>query len=178
MKSYDFRDTIHWGSERRLRVDNAAGEQVGLIGRGSLEGCERKNTFAYWPEGGREPYLLGIRKRGITDLLAVSYALTGPGSAGSFRDKSGNSLLYFCVTGMLDGVEVRIEENWDEELEIKTAGRLTALIKQEGFSLRTALQIDEAAEENSSLFALSLMAVFMFNVYKKESAFIEELLFN
>lgn len=41
------------------------------------------------------------------------------GNAYAFKDKVGNSLLYFCVEDDIDGQSIRVEENWSKEIEVK-----------------------------------------------------------
>src|SRR5699024_12051989 len=78
-----------------------------------------------------------IKKRGIKNILTATHIVESSKEHFTLKDKPGNSLLYFCVEGIINEQTVRIEENWDKELEIKVNNEHVALVKQHEWTLKT-----------------------------------------
>src|SRR5699024_4325160 len=82
------------------------------------------------------------------------------------KDKTGNSLLYFCVVGNIDGQDIRIEENWRSEIEVKTDQVRIATIKANEFTFKTTIRTEGNICESSLLFAVIVLMYFMYKIYK------------
>ena len=76
----------------------------------------------------------------------------------------------------MEGHDILIEENWSGDLEVKLNKVKVAKIKVGEFSLKTTFQFDDTIEENSPLFALTILMYFMFQIYEDEAEVIENLL--
>ena len=80
------------------------------------------------------------------------------------KDKPGNSLLYFCVVGNIDGQDIRIEENWSNEIEVKIDQIHIATIKTNEFTFKTTIFIEDNIYESSLLFAVIILMYFITSV--------------
>lgn len=78
--------------------------------------------------------------------------------------------------GEVENHQILIEGNWAGDLEIKFNHNKVAKIKVASLSLKTTFQFEDTVEENSPLFALTILMYFMFKIYKDENNWIEGLL--
>src|SRR5699024_1719851 len=116
------------------------------------------------------------KKREIKNILTATYIVESSKEHFTLKDKPGNSLLYFCVEGIINEQTVRIEENWYKELEIKVNNEHVALVKQHEWTLKTNIQIDDSIKESSILFSVIIFSLFFYKIYNDETNFIENIL--
>lgn len=163
---------------RVLPVENEKKESIGIIEKADISGCEKEHSFSFTFNDGTT-VAMGIKKRGIKNFLAATYIIKTEDTTYAIKDKAGDSLLYFCVVGDIDGKNIRIDENWSEEVEVKIDQIHIATIKPDNLSLKTTIIfVEDNFCESSTFFAVTVMMYFMYKIYKKESAFIENLMFD
>ena len=160
-----------------LSVENKEKESIGLIEKADISGCEKGHVFSFTANDGTM-VVMGIKKRGIKNFLAATYVIRTAGKTYALKDKVGNSLLYFSVVGDLDGKNIRIEENWSGEIEVKIEQAHIATIKANEFTFETTILIEDNICESSIAFAVTVLMYFMYKVYKSESELIESILFD
>lgn len=176
MKQYHFKDVLFMRKEKALAVENAEKELIGYIKKTDIPECEKGHAFSFTTND-EITVMLGIKKRGIKDLLVAPYIVRSEGQDYKLKDRVGNSLLYFCVEGDIDGKSIKIEENWSGDVEVKVDGTHIATVKVNDLTLKTTIHIEEDIYESSILFAITILMYFMYKIYKNESGFIEELIF-
>lgn len=175
MKQYHFKDVLYMGKGKVLPVENEKKESIGYIEKEDISGCEKGGSFSFTFNDGTT-VVMRIEKRSIKNFLVATYIIKMEGKTYTLKDKAGNSLLYFCVVGEIGGKNIRIDENWSEEVEIKIDGTHIATIKPDDFSFKTRILLEENFDESSTFFAVSVLMCFMYKIYKKEAAFIENLI--
>ncbi len=174
MKQYFFREVVYIDRGKAFEVVNEEQECVGFIGEADILDCEKEHTFSFTSNKGYK-VSMGIKKRDIYNFLIARYVIEAGGKNYFLKDKTGSSLLYFCVVGEIEGEKLLVEENWSKDVEVKIHGRQIAAIKKENFSLKPIFLIDELLDESSLLFAIIFLMYFMYKIYNKETAFIEML---
>lgn len=163
---------------RALTVDNEEKETVGIIEKEDIAGCEKGHVFSFTANDGAK-IVMGIKKRGIKDFLVAKYVVKMAEETYMLKDKVGNNLLYFCVEGNIEGENIRVEENWSREIEVKVSKTHIATIKPSNdLSFKTIILIGTHIHEKSIYFAISVLMYFMYKIYKNESDFIENILFD
>src|SRR5690625_682252 len=177
MKQYQFKDVLYMGKKNVIQVENNKRESVGNIEKADISGCEKGNVVSFTAHNGSQ-IKIGIKKRNIKNLLVATYIIETEEETYFLKDKLGNSLLYFCVVGNIDGQDIRIEENWNSEIEVKIDQIHIATIKANEFTLKTTILVEESIYETSFLFAVIVLMYFMYKIYKNESEFIENILFD
>lgn len=177
MRAYQFKDLLYLKKDEAIAVVNAEEAAVGSIKKANLKDCEKGHAFSFVTNEGNT-VSMGIKKRGLNNLLAATYIIEFGEDTYLFKDKPGNILLYFCVTGELDGEQFRIEENWQQEIEIKVDQALVATIKPNDLTFKTNIQIDEDISVANPIFGITILMYFMYKIYKNESGIIEDLLFD
>lgn len=108
-------------------------------------------------------------------MLFAAYRFQLNGEEFQLKDNKLNSVLYFCVSGTIHGKIWRIEENWDQEIEVSVDGKKVALIKPKSF-LGADLLIDAEASRHPLLFSLTCLMYFMLKIYREETEFIEDVM--
>lgn len=175
LKRYQFKDVLFMKKGKTLTVENDEKEFVGIIEKADVSECEKGHTFSFIIDGGT-PVVIGIKKRSIKNFLVATYIIKTEGKTYALKDKVGNSLLYFCVEGDIDGQTIRIEENWSEDIEVKVDQTLIATIKANELTFKTTIFIENNISKSSILFAVTVLMYFMYKIYKSESEFIENIL--
>jgi|SRR5690625_119129 len=177
MKQYQFNDVLYMKKKNIIQVENMEKESVGTIEKADISGCEKKSAVSFTAYKG--PVIkIGIKKRNIKNLLVASYIIETEEKTYFLKDKPGNSLLYFCVVGNIDDQDIRIEENWSSEIEVKIDQVHIATIKANEFTFKTTILTEDKIYESSLLFAIIILMYFMYKIYKNESEFIENILFD
>lgn len=177
MKQYQFNDVLYMQKKHAIQVENMAKESVGIIEKAVILGCEKRSVLSFTAQKGSE-IKVGIKKRNIKNLLVATYIIETEEKTYFLKDKPGNSLLYFCVVGNVDGQDIRIEENWSSEIEVKIDKIHVATIKPNEFTFKTTILTEDNMDESSLLFAVIILMYFMYKIYKNESEFFENLLFD
>src|SRR5690625_1523546 len=118
MKQYQFNDVVYMKKKNAIQVENREKESVGTIGKADISGCEKRSVVSFTAHKGSE-IKIGIKKRNITNLLVATYIIKTEEKTYFLKDKPGNSILFFCVAGNIDGQDIRIEENWSSKIEVK-----------------------------------------------------------
>lgn len=175
MRLYQIDDVLFMRKNKGIFVYNKTDEKIGFISLIDMPECEKRHAFSFNPETGA-PTRMGIKKRGIKNILTATYIVESSKEHFTLKDKPGNSLLYFCVEGIINEQTVRIEENWDKELEIKVNNEHVALVKQHEWTLKTNIQIDDSIKESSILFSVIIFSLFFYKIYNDETNFIENIL--
>lgn len=101
-----------------VTVENEKKESIGIIEKANISGCEKGHVFSFTDNDGVTGRM-GIKKRVIKNFLVATYVIKTEGKTYFLKDKAGNSLLYFCVEGDIEGQNIRIEENWSKEIEVR-----------------------------------------------------------
>jgi|SRR5690625_728113 len=177
MRQYQFNDVLYMKKKNVIQVENGEKESVGIIEKADISGCEKSSVVSFTAHNESE-IKIGIKKRKIKNLLVATYIIETEEGTYLLKDKPGNSLLYFCVVGNIEGQDIRIEENWSNELEVKIDKIHIATIKANEFTFKTTILIDDNIYESSLLFAVIILMYFMYKIYKSESEFIENILFD
>ena len=177
MKQYQFNDVLYMKKKNVIQVENKEKESVGIIEKADISGCEKSSVVSFTAHNESE-IKIGIKKRRIKNLLVATYIIETEEKTYFLKDKPGNSLLYFCVVGNIDGQDIHIEENWNSEIEVKIDQIHIATIKANEFTLKTTILAEENIYETSFLFAVIVLMYFMYKIYKNESEFIENILFD
>ena len=177
MKQYQFNDVLYMNKKKVIQVENKEKERIGTIEKATISGCEKGSAVSFTSHKGFG-IRMGIKKRNIKNLLAAAYVIETEEKTYYLKDKPGNSLLYFCVVGNIDGQNIRIEENWGGEIEVKIDQIPIATIKSNELTLKTIVHTEDDINETSLLFAVIILMYFMYKIYKNESEFIENLLFD
>lgn len=158
-------------------MENREKESVGTIEKADITGCEKRSVVSFTAHKGSE-IKIGIKKRNIKNLLVATYIIETEEKTYFLKDKPGNSLLYFCVVGKIDEQDIRIEENWSSEIEVKIDQIHIATIKANEFTLKTTILTEDNIYESTLLFAVTILMYFMYKIYKNESEFVENILFD
>jgi len=177
MKQYQFNDKLYMKKKHVIQVENKEKESVGTIKKSDMSGCEKRSVISFTTNNGSETKI-GIRKRHIKNLLVATYVIETETKTYYLKDKPGNSLLYFCVVGKIDGQDIRIEENWSSDIEVKVEKMHIATIKANEFTLKTTIHTEDNIYESSLHFAITILMYFMYKIYKNESDFVENILFD
>lgn len=177
MKQYQFNDVLFMRKKKAILVENMNKESVGMIEKADLSGCEKRSAMSFTTHNGSE-VKIGIKKRTIKNFLVATYIIESDEGIYVFKDKSGNSLLYFCVVGKMNDKDIRIEENWSSEIEVKIDQVHVATIKTNEFTFKTTILMEDSVRESSVLFAIIILMYFMYKIYKNETDFIENILFD
>jgi len=178
MKKYYFKDVLFMNKKKLLVVENDRKERVGYIKKVDIVKCEKGHAFSFSANNDDRSIKMGIQKRRIMDLLVPTYLIHMGDRQYNLRDKPIKNLLYFCVEGDIDGQSIKIEENWSGYIEVRADDTHIATIKLNEFTFKTIIYIANNIEETSILFAVTILMYFMFKIYKDESEFIQELLFD
>src|SRR5690625_1858633 len=149
MKQYQFNDVVYMKKKNAIQVENREKESVGTIGKADISGCEKRSVVSFTAHKGSE-IKIGIKKRNITNLLVATYIIKTEEKTYFLKDKPGNSLLYFCVVGNIDGQDIRIEENWSSEIEVKIDIFTSLLTKQMNSRLRQRYSLDRKSKTPDS----------------------------
>lgn len=177
MKQYHLSDVLFMGKEKAIAVENEGNKQVGFIKKIAMPECEKGHAFSFTTNN-TSIVRVGIKKRGIKDLFVPSYLIQTNDKNYRLKDKAGNNLFYFCVEGKMDEQSIRVEENWSGDVEINVNGSNYALIRSNDFTLKTTIEFVDDIRESSALFGVTLLMYFMYKIYKNESEFMEEMLFD
>ena len=177
MKKYQFNDVRYMKKKNAIQVENREKESVGTIEKADISGCEKRSVVSFTAHKGSE-IKIGIKKRNIKNFLAATYIIETEEKTYFLKDKPGNSLLYFCVVGKIDEQDIRIEENWSSEIEVKIDQIHIATIKANEFTLKTTILTEDNIYESTLLFAVTILMYFMYKIYKNESEFVENILFD
>src|SRR5690625_6974540 len=138
MKQYQFNDVVYMKKKNAIQVENREKESVGTIGKADISGCEKRSVVSFTAHKGSE-IKIRIKKRNITNLLVATYIIKTEEKTYFLKDKPGNSLLYFCVVGNIDGQDIRIEENWRSEIEVKIDNIHIATIIANEFKFKSTI---------------------------------------
>lgn len=177
MKRYQFKDVLYMKKGKVLTVENEEKESIGFIEKADIPECEKGHVFSFTANDGAT-VVMGIKKRGIKNFLVATYVIRAEEKSYTLKDKAGNSLLYFCVQGDIDGRNIRFEENWSKEIEVKIDQTHRATIKLDDFSCKTIILVEDNICESSLLFGVTVLMYFMYKIYKDESEFVESILFD
>src|SRR5699024_7981558 len=173
-----FKDVLDMAKESALTVDNKEKETDGISEKEDIAGREKGHVYSITTNDGAK-IIMRIKTRGIKDIFVDKYVVKIAEETYMLKDKVGNNLLYFCVEGNIEGENIRVEENWSREIEVKVSKTHIATIKPSNdLSFKTIILIGAHIHEKSIYFAISVLMYFMYKIYKNESDFIENILFD
>lgn len=144
-----------------IQVENREKESIGTIEKADILGCEKGNVVSFTAHKG-STIKIGIKKRNIKNLLVATYVIKTEEKTYFLKDKPGNSLLYFCVVGNIEGQDIRIEENWNNEIEVKIDRVHMATIKASESTFKTTILTEDNIYESSVLFSVTILMYFMY----------------
>lgn len=173
MRLYKLQDGIYFSKDKRLSLKNEKNQEVGFIRREDISGYEKKHVFSYTSFDEQSKVIVGIKKSGFTRLIMAKYGVITKEHEYELKDRLGNNILYFCVTGVLDNKEILIEENWERDIEIKVEKEIVAYIRKKKSDLLAFFQFEDQTEENSLLFSVTILMYFMIKIYNQETEFIQ-----
>jgi len=176
MRKYQFKDALFMREKNTISVEDEQQNQVGYIKLVNIPNCEKRHAFSF-TIGENQVIKMGIKKRGITNFLVATYIVQTKGKEYTLIDKVGNNLLYFCVEGEIKKKKIRVEENWQGDMEVKIDGEQVAFVKGNEWTGETKIHI-KANHESPLLLAITLLMYFMYKIYKDEADFIENLVFD
>ncbi|BAC14910.1 hypothetical protein [Oceanobacillus iheyensis HTE831] len=174
MKQYTL--TEKFFSNKGIHLVDENEKIIGEVTGIRKEGYERKNVFNFKPVEGSST-IVGIKKRSWKNVIQPSYGVIHAEHTYTLKDKLGDNLLYFCVTGVIENDDIFIEENWKEDIIVKVNKQKVAVIRPAKFSGKSVFKIDEQISPDHRLFGLIILMVFMYQIYNKEAAVIMDLLF-
>ncbi|OEH55976.1 hypothetical protein AQ616_00210 [Oceanobacillus sp. E9] len=163
-------------SKKAIHLVDENEEVVGEITGIRKEGYERNNVFDFKPVEGSST-IVGIKKRNWKNVIQPSYGVIHGDQTYTLKDKLGDNLLYFCVTGVIESEDIYIEEDWKEDIIFKVNKQKVAVIRPPKLTGKTIFKIDEQILPDHRLFGVIILMVFMYQIYNKEAAFIMDLLF-
>lgn len=163
---------------RPIEVRSDAGEVIGIVDRGSIPGAERAATFRFTPVDG-EPTTLGVDVHGLkgklSRLIRPRYLIAQGARTGALADKPGENLLYFALSGTVDGHALTAREDWDGAVHVTVDGTKIARIESRSVLEQTQVEIDVQTIPADILFGTIVLLVFMIRLYKDEAGLIEAL---
>ncbi|UNK15900.1 hypothetical protein MNQ98_15175 [Paenibacillus sp. N3/727] len=171
MVTFKIKDVLFFNEKKNVNVLDSEDRIIAKVMKASNSENENGKTFVLERNG--EQTVLGIKKG---RLIFADYRFLINGEEYILKDNKINSLLYFCVDGMALGKKLRIEENWNKEIEVKVDGQKVALIKPNTSSLEATVVMEEEASRQVLLFSLTCLIYFMFMIYKNESKIIESII--
>src|SRR5690625_2264649 len=177
MRIYYLKDILFMNKEKVITVENDMKERVGYIKKADMYQCEKGHAFSY-STNDDQTIRMGIQKRGIKNLFVATYLIDLENKKYILKDQPVKNLLYFCVEGEIDGQIIKIEENWSGDIEVKVDDDQIATIILNELTFKTTIHFVNHMKETSILFAITILMYFMFKIYKDESEFIQELLFD
>ena len=158
--------------DHQFHVHDSDGIELADIHALQATHFEKGHAFVYTSRTDDQSIHVGIQKG---RLIFADYLLQVADQTFSLQDHKGKSLLYFAVSGVINGKNIYIEEDWDGHIELKVEKEKIGLIKP--YTIRKGAKIDifNEADQDFYLPILSLF-YFMFQIYKKESEFVEDLI--
>jgi len=175
MNKYHFKNKVLKSKGKVMVVENVHKDSIGYIKKTDLIDCERGSVFSYTVHNGGT-FVMGIKKRGFKNILTPTYLIQTNEKSYTLKDKAWNNLLYFCVTGRMNGYGISIEETWSGDLEVTLDQEQIAIIQTNNLRMNTIL-IKKDISETSIFFATIILMYFMYKIYKDEADFVEDLLF-
>lgn len=176
MRLYKLEDVIYFSKDTRLLLKNEKDKVIGSIRRETISGYEDKHVFSYTSNDEQSKVIVGIKKIGLRRLIMAKYGVITKEKEYELKDKLGNNLLYFCVTGELENKKIVIEENWDHDIEIKVEKETVAYIRKKKSDLFAYFQFGDQIKENSLLFSITILMFFMLKIYNRETEFIQDII--
>jgi len=177
MKPYHLNDVFLTIGDQAITVENEAKKNIGSIRQAIMPACEKGHAFSFTSQDDFS-VMMGIKKRGIRNFLVATYFVQFNEKNYVLKDKIGNHLFYFCVTGNIEDKEIKVAENWSGDVEVMIDRTRIAIIKPGDIISKAILYMKDDIHESSPYFGISILMYFMYKIYKNESDFIEELLFD
>ena len=169
--TFKIKDVLLFNEKKSVNVLNNDDHVIAEVKKLSFSGNEKGKTFVLEQNG--EQSILGIKKG---RLIFATYRFQINDEEFILKDNPVNSILYFCVNGVIHGKKLRIEENWNKEIELKVDGQKVALIKPKSLALEATVLMNEEALHHSQLFSLTCLMYFMYKIYKDETEIIENMI--
>lgn len=181
MIRYSLQEGVADSLGRRMRsveVVTEARHLVGRVVRGTLDGCERSGTFRFEPLTGPAT-TLGVDTAGwrgkVARVVAPRYrAVQGERSA-ELKDRLGENLLGFAVSGTVEGRPISATEGWSGAVSVTIDGEKVGRIVAGSVLERTALEISVDLVPADLEFGLVVLLTFMYRLYADESALVGSL---
>lgn len=153
-------------------VHDSEGIELAVVRVLKADAFEKGHAFIYTRHLDQQSIHVGIKKG---RLLFAQYDYQIGDQSYSLQDHKGKSLIYYAVSGIVDGKTIYIEEDWDGGLELKVEKEKIAKLKP--YSVRKGAEITFISGKEQDLY-LPLLSLFyfMFQIYKKEVAFVEDLI--
>ena len=170
MLTFQIKNASLFDVNKGITILDNEDQTIAEILKTSVPGNEKGKTFIL-KQNGKEA-VLGIKKG---RLFFATYRFQIDGEEFTFKDNPINSILYFCVDGIINGQKLRFEENWKEEIDVIIDGQKVAFIKPR-LSLEATILMDKETISNSLLFSLTCLMYFMFKIYKDESDVVESII--
>ncbi|TSB47489.1 hypothetical protein [Alkalicoccobacillus porphyridii] len=158
--------------DQQFLVCNSDGVVLAEIHKLHAAPYEKGHAFIYKSKDNASAIHLGIKKG---RLLFAQYLLQIESESYTLQDHKAKTLLYFAVSGKINGKQIDVEENWNEHIDLRVAGEKVAILKP--YAIRSGANIDIVHEAKNELY-LSILALFyfMYQIYKEETAFVEDLI--
>ncbi|WYP26503.1 hypothetical protein NSQ54_19600 [Alkalihalobacillus sp. FSL W8-0930] len=153
-------------------VQDSDGIELADIRVLKADAFEKGHAFIYTQHSDDQSMHVGIKKG---RLLFAQYDYQVRDHSYSLQDHKGKSLIYYAVSGIVDGKMIYIEEDWDGGLELKVDKEKIA--KLNPFPVRKGAELTFiSGKEQDVYLPLLTLFYFMFQIYKKEVAFVEDLI--
>ncbi|GAA0372378.1 hypothetical protein [Bacillus horti] len=158
--------------EQQFHIYNSDGVKLAEVRKLHAEHYEKDHAFVYKSRNDDRFVHLGVKKG---RLLFAQYLLQFDHESYLFQDHKAKTLLYYAVSGSIKGKPIYLEENWDGHIELKEDGDKVAILKP--YLIRSGADIEILQEADNELYLPILtLFYFMYQIYKKESDFIDDLI--
>lgn len=161
--------------EEIVKVEDGGGENIGVIERDVIRGCEEETTYSFISNSGNK-VTVGMKKRKFRDMNIARFIISTDSGDYKIKERPGKSLIKFKVYGQLGDNLILIEENSNGDMNVYyNKKHLLSVFEGKG-KRKTKISAVDSIDVNSVEYAVGLLMFFMYKVYKREEWYIERVL--
>lgn len=161
--------------KNEIDVKNNDNVKIGTIKRIELAGCEKNHSFSF-RNLNEECVKIGIKKRSVKEMFAPKYSIVTDNNHYELQDNAWKNILYFSVSGSVDGEAITIEENWKGAVETVLNDKRIGIVSFGMMSSQINIRVAKEIDTSSLLFAIIMIFPFMFKIYMDEVEFFETII--
>lgn len=102
MRLYKIQNGNYLSQGKVLSVINEKEEVIGLVTKEDIPGYEKNHVFSFTAHTDGSKAIVGIKKNGLARLVVTKYGVITENGDYELKEKVGNNIFYFCVTGFLE----------------------------------------------------------------------------